>query len=50
LDAQHDDPQGQAMLTGLMAAYSSGKNIVVEGTGTCGGWGGEAVLYFYTVD
>jgi len=41
----------QAMVSGILAAYSSGKSIAVIGTGACNFEnGGEAVEYFYTVD
>ena|SRR5437899_11563002 len=44
------DLRGQGILAGLMMAYASGKNIVIQGTGICEGWEGESVQYFFTVD
>ena len=42
-------PAGKAQLAGLLTAYSSGKQVVIIGTGTCSSWGDtESIDYFYT--
>ena len=44
-------PQGQAQLALLLTAYSTGKKVVVYGTGDCADWGDtESVVYIVTQD
>lgn len=44
-------PAGKAQMAGLLTAYTSGKTVVIFGTGNCGVWGDtETVNYFHTVD
>jgi hypothetical protein len=41
--------QGQAMLSVLMTAYATGKQIAIDGSGTCPDWGDtETVRYIAT--
>lgn len=41
-------PSGKAMYALLLTAYAQGKQVVVEGTGTCSAWGdSETPLYIY---
>jgi hypothetical protein len=42
---------GKAQLSGLLTAYSTGKEITIKGAGTCQNWGdSESVSYFYITD
>ena len=42
---------GKSQLAGLLAAYSTGKDVVILGTGDCGIYGDtESIDYFYTID
>lgn len=41
-------PAGQAMLSTLLTAYSTGRQVRIEGTGNCDVWGDtESVFYIY---
>jgi hypothetical protein len=41
---------GKVQLAGLLTAYTSGKPVVIVGTGACGVYGDtESISYFYTV-
>jgi len=42
---------GKVLLSGLLSAYASGKNVAIFGTGNCLAYGdSETINYFYTVD
>ena len=42
---------GKVQLAGLLSAYTSGKNIVITGTGNCSAYGDtETISYFYMAD
>ena len=42
---------GKVQVSGLFAAYTSGKQVIIIGTGDCSAYGDtETINYFYTVD
>ena len=42
---------GKVQLSGLLAAYATGKRVTIIGTGNCSAYGdSETISYFYTND